>query len=112
MKLTAKKAIELSIELWTWLAETGEGKTDWPEWEENGGEYSALSHCFLCEYNDSEGGDFPTDCQFCPCSIKYGFCRGNGKPYHGWDYSKTKTTHKKYAKQFLEQLKTLLEEAQ
>ena len=29
MKLTKKKAIEISIELWTWLAETGREKKEW-----------------------------------------------------------------------------------
>ena len=52
MKLTEKKAIELSIELWTWLAETGENKNEWPEWKRHGGQYEECENdCFLCKGN-------------------------------------------------------------
>ena len=109
MKLTAKKAIELSIELWTWLGETGKEKWEWPKWGCKGGEYPEVqSDCFLCEYDEQK----QNDCVACPYCIKYGDCDDVGQPFIRWANAETKTTRKKYAKQFLEQLKTLLEEAQ
>ena len=99
MKLTAKEAVELSIDLWEWLAETGKEKEDWPEWKWNGGKYSHInSDCFLCEYAD--GG-----CAACP----YGKCYDIGDPFERWDLS-GKNQKKKYAKQFVKQLKEILKE--
>ena len=40
MKLTREEAIDKSIELWEWCAETGEHKNDWPSWEK----YKLLSY--------------------------------------------------------------------
>lgn len=112
MKLTAKKAVELSIELWEWLAGTGEEEKDvWPEWEENGGKYPEVQcHCFLCEYNDQQGGDMPDNCQYCPYDRSRGLCMERFNPYGRWTRGKTNRTRKKYAKLFLEQLKTILKE--
>ncbi len=36
MKLTQKKALMISIELWEWLKESGLQKEDWPGWEKYG----------------------------------------------------------------------------
>ena len=106
MILTKKKAIELSIELWTWLAETGEEKDNWPEWEKNGGQHIAVEDdCFLCKYVT------PTNrhCDACPYSIKYGCCQDDDSPYLDWEGADGVEDMKKYAAQFLEQLKTLQE---
>lgn len=117
MKLTAKKAVELSIKLWTWLAETGEEKGDWPEWKENGGKYLSIEdNCFLCRYNTQRTKQSTQDtCSFCPYSRKYGHCnrRGGGedKPFRDWYYySNDAKDRKRYAKQFLEQLKAILQD--
>ena len=48
MKLTRTEAIDYSIELWEWLAETGKHKEDWPKWDKFG---RVDSECFLCEYD-------------------------------------------------------------
>ena len=49
MKLTRKKAISISIELWTWLAETGsEYKHEWPGWKKYG---AMVLACPFCEYS-------------------------------------------------------------
>jgi hypothetical protein len=41
----------LHRELWRWLAESGEGKKDWPEWEEEHQEIlDNESGCFACAY--------------------------------------------------------------
>lgn len=90
MKLTKKKAIEISIELWTWLAKTGRKyKSDWPRWKEYGRmqDDCALCECFI-------------DCDICPidCYETY-FCE--------WDGAKNKNERKKYAKLFLKQLEQL-----
>jgi len=97
-----KKAIEKSIEQWTWLAETGKKKQDWPEWEK----YDDVScNCFLCEYN--EGTDTDESCGACPLYKKFGNCENEETPYMNWLYAKTPEDRKKYALEFLEQLKQL-----
>jgi len=114
MKLIAKKAVELSIELWEWLAETGEDWKDyWPKWKENGGKYPAVSHdCFLCEYAGFKTWNKEA-CKSCPYFIKYkARCYWENKPFGKWECAYTDGDKKKYAKQFLKQLKTLLEEAE
>lgn len=102
--LTRKRAIELSIELWTWLAEMGKEKIDWPGWERNGGQVrEVVDMCFLCDY--SQG------CNMCPYQTKYGYtCCGDKSPFKKWADSSSEKTKKKYARQFLKQLKALLKE--
>ena len=93
--LTKKKAIEISIELWTWLAETGsEEKGGWSGW--NG--YGVMQgNCALCEYDAQK----ENDCLACPinCSLS---------PFARWWYANTIEERKKYASLFLEQLKELI----
>ena len=100
MKLTAKKAVKLSIEQWTDLSETGGKKEDWEKWEYNGGKYELMSQndCFLCEYRLNKGRAH--DClDVCPYSLKYKcYCDDGDTLYSKWDWAKTKTTRKKYAK--------------
>ncbi|GAH13108.1 unnamed protein product, partial [marine sediment metagenome] len=68
MRLTKKKAIEIAIELWTWLAETGaKYKGDWVGWEEKYGEMEA--DCPFCEYSDRWGDD---ECESCPYFQRFG----------------------------------------
>ncbi len=105
MKLTKKQAVDLSIELWTDLAETGKYKHEWAEW----GKYGDIDcDCFLCEYDEKRGGK--RDCLFCPYSKKFGYCYEVDTPYSKWDKAKTKATRKKYAGEFLAQLKELRNE--
>lgn len=105
MELTARKAVELSIELWTWLAESGEDKEDWPEWEFNGGRYAEVHNdCSLCEYDE------PEDCEACPYHAKYGSCCVCPGPYGEWVWANTQEDRKKYAKKFLKQLKKILKD--
>jgi len=111
MKLTAKEAVEKSIELWEWLAETGEDKYEWDEWERNGGKYSndIDGDCFLCEY---VGQQSSANCHSaCPYYAKYGdTCCKEGFPFEEWEAAESNRNRKKYAKLFLEQLKTILKE--
>lgn len=106
MRLTKKKAIELSIELWTWLAETGKEKEDWPSWEQYG---ETTCECFLCEYSDRHPTAVnPYVCYAsCPYYQRFGCCYRDKEPYDLWLCAKTARTRKKYAKLFLEQLQTL-----
>ncbi|MEJ2650175.1 MAG: hypothetical protein P8016_17415 [Sedimentisphaerales bacterium] len=74
MRLTKKKAIELTIEMWKFLAETGKEKGNWPGWKK----YKLDRHyyenaCFLCQWVMNQNHikriyeffDDP-DCKYCP----------------------------------------------
>ncbi len=101
MRLTRKRAIELSIELWEWLAETGKAKWEWEGWKRYG---ETEADCFLCEYNDRKKPQIKGDsCHYCP----YHKCYTEGDYFELWEYAKTPEGRKKYAKLFLEQLRTL-----
>jgi hypothetical protein len=108
MKLTRKKAIELGIELWTWLAETGKRKSEWPKWDE----YSkARSNCWFCEYDDQMLDRYKCNrqgCGYCPLVTNgFGRCSDSLSLFEKWNAAKTPRTRKKYAKLFLGQIKTL-----
>lgn len=105
MRLTKKKAIEISIELWTWLAETGaEYKWDWSDW----GKYGKMhSSCAFCEYSQRQAKLSEGRCDYCSYYQQFGGCCLAGTPYDNWDVAETDETRKKYAGQFLEQLKEL-----
>ena len=48
MILTARQALEICIELWTWLRDNPDKeKYEWPSWEKYG---AMVSECPLCEY--------------------------------------------------------------
>ena len=109
-RLTRKKAIELSIELWEWLAETGGGKNDWVGWEWEGGEYKEVeADCFLCEYSRRRTREGQERCEFCPLFEKSeSSCFDTA--YEDWedaDDNDDTEARKEYAKLFLEQLKEL-----
>jgi hypothetical protein len=102
MKLTRKKAIELCIELWTWLAKTGKKKEDWPKWVEYDYTYN---DCWFCEYGSQQVEKYNgCTCQYCPLIKKLDMLCG--KSYYGkWSCTKAPKTRKKYAKLFLAQIK-------
>lgn len=100
MRLSRKKAIELCIELWTWLALTGKLKKDWPKWKK----YKLVSpttYCWFCIYDEQ----FMDDCDKCPLVPKYTGC--SGTYFANWVSARFPRTRKKYAKLFLEQLLTI-----
>lgn len=83
MRLTKKKAVEITKELWGWCAKTGEQKAHWPGWKH----YKYGSHaadCPLCEYVTYKG---------CSCCPLYGMwdepersnCGSSNSPYRLWD---------------------------
>jgi len=97
MKLTKKQAIDRTIILWTWLAETGKGKEDWPEWEKYG---ETDNDCFLCKYAYPKD----TNCEACPYCEMFGDCLEDDAPFENWCNARTPETRKKYAKEFLGQM--------
>jgi len=105
MRLTKKKAIDIADEEWTWLKKTGaKYKGDWLGWKEYG---KMLVCCPLCEYDHQRGGG--VTCGFCPYFKVFGVCYEKGTPFLKWRLSETTYSRKKYASQFLEQLKSLKE---
>ena len=113
MRLLRKKSIELTIELWTWLAKTGKYKSDWPKWEK----YERVSgYCFLCEYDKQQQkrykDKYRDGCYYCPLVTSDVVTKGVGVScystyYWNWCEAKTPQARKKYAKLFSEQLRTL-----
>ena len=93
MELTKKKAIGISIKLWTWMRDTGsEYKWKWPGWENYG---HMQDDCALCEYT------LPSHvCDDCPIS-----CFSSA--FHGWRTAKNKDERKKHAALFLAELSEL-----
>ena len=112
MRLTKKRAIELSIELWEWLAETGLKKEAWSGWEKYGGldKFSECDKvynlCFLCEYAEMELEE-EDECRRCPYSKLFGICFEQDAPFEKWDFARQKPIRKKYASLFVAQLKEL-----
>jgi len=110
MRLSRKKAIQLCIELWTWLAKTGKLKSQWPGWRQ----YDLiLSNCWFCEYNwnqQQHTNERTPFCRYCPYFKAYkercdDSLNGN---YVKWENAETPHDRKKYAKLFLEQIKTIV----
>ncbi len=100
MRLTKKKAIGICIELWEWLAKTGKTKWDWPGWAH----YGPISRkCPFCALY----WDKVKNCRGCPISDgTFRNCVIN-TPYGDWASAQNIRTHKKYAKLFLEELRSL-----
>ncbi len=100
--MNREEAVEKSIELWTWLAETGLKKSKWPGWDEG----QVISQCFLCEYSANENRD--VDCSVCPYFKHFGHkCFIIRSAYDKWENGQRKSTMKRNATLFLEQLKSL-----
>ena len=100
MRLTRKKAIEITEELWTVLAETG--GTSKRDVLEALGYGEMRSSCSLCEYAWRKG-----NCRNCPYYQKFSQCVNFGAPFRNWMLSETIEPRKKYAHLFLEQLNQL-----
>lgn len=84
-KLTKKKALRHCVAMWEWLTENPlKEKEDWPEWEENGGKFQALSHCFACEYNLQQDYNYCNRNCIIPCFASIGHCTRRGSPYIYW----------------------------
>lgn len=107
MELTEEQAIDRSIDLWKWLADTGREKKDWPGWCEYD-RANTDSGCFLCEYDVKERHKTLRMCQACPYFKKYEHsCTKSESPYSRWERAvneRDTETAKAFAKDFLLQL--------
>ncbi len=103
MRLTKKKSMEICIELWTYLAETGNEKKDWPGWERYG---KMDAGCPLCHYAYQHQ---PEEEVRCNCPLDRSPFNGCYSTYYGdWYYFENdKWDRKKYAGLFLKQLKEI-----
>ncbi len=105
-KLTREEAIEKTIEMWEELAETGDydkDKTKLPRKYDN-----LICGCFLCTLVSEEG--YSPRCRKCPYSQHFhGQCCTQNRPYQKWEdtFIEEIELRKRYAGQFLEQLKQL-----
>ena len=98
IRVTKGNALEITIDIWTWLAETGGLKYNWPGWEENGGLYASTgAYCPLCTV-------YP-ECHECPLTKGGGNCYSFA--FGNWSTAGNVATRCKYAAQFVEQLKGL-----
>ena len=103
MKLTRKKAIELCIEAWTIHAETGCRKSELPEKHRG-----MCNECWFCEYDERQkklhGGD---NCKHCPLVNLLGIKYCSDSYFGRWAKARFPSTRKKYAKLFLNQIKSI-----
>jgi len=99
MRLTKKRAIDWTIELWEWLAETGGRKGRWEGWEKYG---ESDFECFLCDYGFSL--ESQSMCMRCPYHDMFGKCEIAPTFYCSWRKAKSVSGRKKYAKLFLAQM--------
>lgn len=100
-RLTKKKAKEICIELWTWLAETGNNyKGDWPGWNKYG---RMQGDCPFCEYDTRHLGA----CDSCPIYQTYEKQQCFGLGFDDWKrtYNCYVRFRKAAAAKFLEMVK-------
>jgi len=115
--LSRRRAIELCIELWAWLAKTGKRKEEWPEWDKWDDCYGdrAKNDCWFCHYENQQHLRYDPCCNkegeicyYCPFSKHFKFdCIRKGSFYRNWCRARTRKTRKKYAKLFLKQIKEI-----
>ena len=109
--LTEEEAINISIELWTWLAETGYvGKSNWPGWRQHG---RMANECAMCEYSiyhelEATGGHHGA-CDRCPYNRVFGICTKTSNPFWRWTQAFTDVGRAEAARDILQQLKQLKE---
>jgi hypothetical protein len=105
MRLSRKKAIELCIALWEWLAKTGKYKEAWPEWDKYG---NITCDCWFCEYDERQKKRHKEKraCIYCPFRRKWDV-HCSKTFFENWEDAKTPRTRKKYAKLFLAQIKEI-----
>ena len=114
MKLTKKKALQITADLFGWLEDNPEKKKcDWPGWKFNGGNIpTMMDGCACCEYagkisHDDEFAE--TNCKKCPLIKLWPLIEnGEGYPcnepnygcgyYYKWDNAQSLKEIKKYAR--------------
>lgn len=107
MRLSRKKAIKLCIEVWSWCAETGRIKKNWPRWKDFMTKKEAYDchYCWFCLYDSKKGNS----CKNCPLTEIYGHCNilTGGCEFYYWNRATTISARKKYAKLFLGQIRSI-----
>ena len=115
MELTKRQALEITQELWEWLAETGGAdKYPWPGWEKKG---EMSFDCPLCEFAAQKHSYIRSRyilCAQCPLYLKWGdeeVCDGKGgsSPYKKWCAAGTVTARKRFASQIVKLCRAELE---
>jgi len=101
MKITKVEALQRTIELWEWLAQTGnETKWDWPGW----GKYQRVeNNCFLCQFAER--------CALCPLYRHWGratLCTDNNSPYFLWEDTNSKKERQRQASRVVKLCKNAL----
>ena len=103
MRLTKKKALQITADLWGWLEKhPSKKKHEWPEWEHKGGDVKDKEniYCACCDYVNSIDGQ---SCEDCPLTKLWkeihgaDSCCGDGY-FERWERSKSPKTKKKYAR--------------
>lgn len=88
MKLTKRRALELSIEMWKWIAETGKLKGDYLCKQGKG--RPPFNDCYLCEYT-AQGVKDDFNCDLCPVQNwtktvdGAAPCCSSGSPYNDYE---------------------------
>lgn len=98
--MTAREALDKSIELWEWLKLTGEQwKHHWPGFDGKKVYDRPFGDCYLCEYAQ-------IDCDNCPYYQHYGIPCAEGV-YQDWMEAASAAERKEYASEFLAELRDI-----
>jgi len=109
-ELTRDEALSITLELWQWLAKTGEtSKSSWPGWKEHNLK-GCTSDCTLCEYK-IQYGQYCSE--ICPYPIHFGhncLTDSNYKdtPLTRWFKAETKLSRQYWARQCVKQIKEII----
>ena len=105
IRLTKKLALKICIELWEWLAKTGNCvKRNWPGWKKYG---KMDNDCPCCEYINQTS--HTRECPIWKC-LGAQSCFSFESPYVKWYYSATILNRKRYAQQVVNLAKKKLSE--
>jgi hypothetical protein len=123
-KLTKKKAIEITIELWKWMEQNPDkNKQDWPGWRVY--DYADCG-CSCCEYTKRKTRNVTIDknCEeFCPLIMLWPYkrdissdgitirmsCEQDQSIYAKWSQSHFKKNKVKYARELWQSAERILE---
>ena len=86
IKLTRRTALELTKELWTWLADHPSAtKSMWPRWKELD---EMMAACPCCEYDEQQRELETPSCDNCPLAGRWGLdnaqCTATYTPFVRW----------------------------
>ena len=112
--LTLEQALIHSIEIWSWLRDSGcDTKSEWAGWANH---TEIRNDCFLCEFTArrkrTKSYVFLNDCpRYCPVAkelaVDYA-CEEKDTSYTCWHKAESAEDKKKYAGQFVAELEAML----